>query len=626
MEREVSAAPLGRRLPWLFLVGAAVLAVLLVRLPYARWADAQVHDRLTAALPDRQAPAQVVVIDIDEASLAELGPWPWPRPLIGRLIERLRERGVRVQVWDALFPDSAPGDDHLQAALTGSNPHDTVLGQVLVTDPAVNPAPRSGLLVADSEAPDLCSARAGLSGFLGLASTLQWSRVGHLSATPDPDGRLRRVPAVICEEGRRFPQLTLVAAELLEPGRPWVLNHGGWLSGPTRWLQRGELKFALDEQGYLPIPYHRPHSAWPAVSAARILDQDSASLPLRGVIAIVGSTALGVGDNANTPRHPNAPGVSVHAELLGAALDASWVRAPRLPEFWALALTLLIGFLLLVRIPLRNKNLSFLSGLVIAVALPVLFAVFGRLGLVVLPIAAPASATLAFVLTLLLLQSSLDRQRARRLVTHLESFLPSGLAKEIVEQNPSGESLGKPCTGVLLAVRVVGLERWVASVDSLQALGMVHALNTLAEKNARRHGGALEHVQGETLLIAWSQDGQPQIASALATARELLTELSGLLEANESQQYPLGARAAIEVGAFLLGVAGSRASRRPLLLGPAADIVLAMLALSDELASPLLVGQRAAESGLGLDGSLHSVGRFLLPDRAKPHELYRATL
>lgn len=617
---------MGRRLPLLFLACAALLAALLVQSRLAHWTDAQLHDRLISALPDRPVPAQVVLIDIDEASIAELGPWPWPRPLIGRLIERLRERGVRLQVWDGFFPDSAPGDDSLQAALAAASPRDIVIGQVLVTDPAVNPAPRAGRLIDDPNAPPLCAERAGVTGFLGVTSTLEPSAVGHLSATPDPDGRLRRVPAVLCEGGRRFPQLTVAAAGLLEPDKSWLLREGGWSLGPSRLLQRGNLQFALDDQGYLAIPYHRPHSSWPAVSAARIFEQDSASLPLRGAIAIVGATALGVGDTANTPRHSNAPGVSVHAELLGASLEHAWIRTPRSPEVWAVGLVMLTGLLVIARLPARNRTLWFLFSLGACIVVPVLGAALGRIGLVSLPVAAPASAAVAFVLALFLLQATFDRRQARQLVAHLESFLPSGLAREIVAQNPSGESLGKPCNGVLLAVRVVGLERWVASVDSLQALGMVHALNTLTEKYAHRHHGALEHVQGETFLIAWSQDGPRQAAAAQAAARELLAELQGMLEANESQQYPLGARAAIEAGAFLLGVAGSRASRRPLLLGPASDVVLAMLALSDELASPLLVGERAAGLAPGLEASLQSVGRFLLPDRAKPYELFRAAI
>lgn len=617
----MNPGPLGRGSRYA-LLGLAILAgALLSQARIAAWSDAQLHDQITRSLPPRAAPAQVVLVDIDEFSIGELGPWPWPRSVIAKITQNLRQRGVRLQVWDSFFSEGAPGDAQLQSAIRGGSAPDVVWGQVLVVDPLVQAPPQAGELRADSSAPELCSVHEPIAGYLGVAPDLQPPLVGHLSSTPDGDGRLRRLPAVFCKDGKRYPQLVLAAAEALEPQSGWTLRGGAFPFGPQRWLERGNLRFALDERGYLPIPYHRSHTAWPAVSAARLFDSDAALAPLQGAVVVVGATALGIGDTANTPLHPVAPGASVHAELLGAALENAWVPPPRSPATIAALLVALVGLFLLARAQTRNRALSLTLALLVALLVPLTVATLGRLGSVVLPVTAPSLALIAYALSLLLLDAAAERRQAQRLAAHLESFLPRGLARDIALQNPSGESLGKPCHGVLLAVRVVGMERWTASVDSLQALALAHAVNTLAERIAHRHGGALEHVQGETLLIAWTQADANGVHSAVASARELLNELGNLLPRNESQRYPLGARAAIEAGAFLLGVAGSRASRRPLLLGPAADVVLAMLLLCDELASPLLVGSQAAAAKP--DDVLHPLGHFLLPDQSEPTQLYR---
>jgi len=71
----------------------------------------------------------------------------------------------------------------------------------------------------------------------------------------------------------------------------------------------------------------------------------------------------------------------------------------------------------------------------------------------------------------------------------------------------------------------------------------------------------------------------------------------------------------------LLGVAGPQASRRTLLLGPVADVVLAMLPFCDELAAPVLIGARAAHTLAGQN--LVLIGQFLLLDHAQPQSLYR---
>lgn len=600
---------------------AMLAAAVFAHARFAIWTDAQIQDVLARWLPTRASPQQVIIVDIDERSLTEIGPWPWPRPVIAQLMLHLRQQGAKLQVWDSFFSDRATGDEQIQALFAGQDRHDLVWGQVPVIDPYVKDPPRQGQLRASADAPDLCSAHDPVTGYLGVASSLQPPLVGHLAATPDPDGRLRRLPAVLCLDGQRYPQLVLAAAQALQPQAPWVSHGGAFPFGPAQWLDRGNLRFALDQQGDLTIPYWRPHTAWPAISAARLLAAQAGAPSVSGAIVIVGSSALGISDIASTPFHPSAPGVSVHAELLAAAIDHVWLSPARAPDFIAAMLVGLFGLVLLPSAPARSRVLWLLGSLSAALLAPTLAAAGGRLGGVLLPVTAPAVALLGYSVGLLLLQASAERREARRLADHLASFLPRGLAQDIATQTPSGDSLGKPCQGVLLALRVAGLERWTSSVDSLQALAMVHAVSTVAERSAQRHGGALEHLQGETLLMAWSHADANSVHAAIATALDLGKELDLLLRRNETERYPLGVRAAIESGAFLLGVAGSRTSRRPVLLGPTADAVLAMLALSDELASPLLVGDQAA-SALPVD-TLQPLGCFLLPDHPRSKQLYR---
>ncbi len=48
---------------------------------------------------DRGLPG-VLYVDIDDASLATLGQWPWPRTLMANLVERLEAAGAKVIVFD----------------------------------------------------------------------------------------------------------------------------------------------------------------------------------------------------------------------------------------------------------------------------------------------------------------------------------------------------------------------------------------------------------------------------------------------------------------------------------------------------------------------------------------------
>ncbi len=620
MERTLSAGP-GSRARVGLLLATVLLAALLANLSFSNWTDAQVHDLISAKLPPRAVPAQVVLVDIDERSIADIGPWPWSREVVATLVHNLRQRGARVQLWDVVFAEAAAGDPVLEQTLASAPRPDVVLGQVPVLDPLVQSPPRVGRLVGASDASPLCSEHAPVLGHLGLSESLGSVSMGHIGATPDRDGRLRRLPAVVCVEQARHPQLALAAAALLEPDAPWALSAGSWPFGPHQWLTRGHLSFALDAQGWMRVPYARPHTEWPAISASLLLDPQASLMPLDGAVVLIGATALGLADTVSTPYHPNAPGLSVHAELLGAALDGGWQPLPRAPSMLSAAAAALVALLLVPLMQAHTRGVWLVLSLGLALIAPSLMVLLGRLAGVILPVTAPVLALMSYVFALLLMHVLAERRAAERLAAHLASFLPGDLARDIAQQNPSGESLGKPCQGVLLALRIVGLERWTASVDSLQALALVHALNSVAERAAHRHGGALEHVQGETLLMAWTRADASAVHAAVATARDLLAETSALLQRNESQRHPLGVRAAVEAGAFLIAVAGSRTSRRPLLLGPAVDVAAGMLSLADELASPLLVGARAA--ALQPDVRLVSLGQFLLPDHPEPAPLYR---
>ncbi len=80
-------------------------------------------DRLLAefryGIADRDASGQVVFIDIDSASLAEVGVWPWPRDLHARLLDALMAADVTDVAFDIDFStrSTTPGDDAFAAAL-----------------------------------------------------------------------------------------------------------------------------------------------------------------------------------------------------------------------------------------------------------------------------------------------------------------------------------------------------------------------------------------------------------------------------------------------------------------------------------------------------------------------------
>src|SRR5690606_30448407 len=56
-------------------------------------------------LPRAEAGAPVAIVDIDEASIAALGQWPWPRTVLAQLVDKLGQAGAASIAFDIVFPE-----------------------------------------------------------------------------------------------------------------------------------------------------------------------------------------------------------------------------------------------------------------------------------------------------------------------------------------------------------------------------------------------------------------------------------------------------------------------------------------------------------------------------------------
>ncbi len=75
-------------------------------------------DQLTIATPPKQT-LPITMVMVDQASVAKLGRWPWPRDVHARLIDKLVQGGAAVVAFDLLFPEPGPpqGDEMFVRAI-----------------------------------------------------------------------------------------------------------------------------------------------------------------------------------------------------------------------------------------------------------------------------------------------------------------------------------------------------------------------------------------------------------------------------------------------------------------------------------------------------------------------------
>ena len=176
------------------------------------------------SIATRPPGSQIVIVDIDERSLAAVGQWPWRRDVMAQLIRRLKDLGASVVALDIIFAESdryqttgTASDDVLADTLRAGG---VVLGYALTFDRTDEPSTECvqhslGLPIvrrfagsADTDVPFFRATRAicNLPALTAAASSS-----GFLNAAPDPDGILRRAPLLMELHGRVYPSLALAA-------------------------------------------------------------------------------------------------------------------------------------------------------------------------------------------------------------------------------------------------------------------------------------------------------------------------------------------------------------------------------------------------------------------------------
>jgi CHASE2 domain-containing sensor protein/nitrogen-specific signal transduction histidine kinase len=255
-----------------------------------------------AALPARPAAEDIVIVAIDDASLAEIGRWPWPRAVHAALLERVQAAGARAIGLDLIFSEPGrvgdAGDEALERAVAAGPP--TVLPLLF------------------ERAPD-----GSLRESLPIPALIKVARaLGHVHLELDRDGIAR---SVFLLEGLGLPRWPYFGLALLETARgPSV----GELPG-ERHPDPGGGSAAWVRDYQVHVPFAGPPGHFRYLSYADVLRGAVSAEQLRGKLVLVGATAQGMGDAYPTPRsgHGRAmPGVEIAANVVQALRDGTTIR------------------------------------------------------------------------------------------------------------------------------------------------------------------------------------------------------------------------------------------------------------------------------------------------------------
>lgn len=523
--REPGAGRITALLPYLgVLLG---IAVFIAEPPWMIEVRHGFFDRLQRWQPRPPAADPVLVVDIDDESLARIGQWPWPRTRLAQMLDRIAAQGPRAIGLDMTFPepdrtspkallDLWPIASDMRRAIAALPDHDlrfagaigasrAVLGYALREHGANETPMRPPAFVLSG--PDPSPALFHFDGRLGSIPVLEDAAggLGHVSVVEDSDGLVRRIPVVVALAGRPAPSLALEVIRVAAGASTVLLGTSGDDGGPLA-LAVGALQLPLTSRGEAWIHYgFRQHDAYiPAWTVLAAGDGPPPPPRFAGRIVLVGSSAALLHDMRPTPLGEYVPGVEAHRQLIEQVVAGHHLLRPD----WAPAaeaLALVIGAWLVIRVAARHPPaLGVLAlGALAGSALAATASAFHFRGLLVDAVSPAAGWGLCFVLaSLARLYRSERRQRWVRTV--FSRYVSPNLVRHLVTHPEALEIGGKrqPCSFIFTDLE--GFTSLIERTEPRNAVALINAYLDGMIAIVFRHEGTLIRIVGDALAVMFS--------------------------------------------------------------------------------------------------------------------------
>lgn len=523
----------------------------------------------------RTAPRGVVIVAIDEATIARAGSFPPPRSVLARIVRAIAASDPQVVAVDILLVDAgAPEQDAALAAALGST--------------------KSVIAAIASFAADRAPAAAGSGDPLPRPLGILWpreefarsARVGVTNLSTDRFGVPRYVPLLFDAGGTIVPSFVLVAAAAALSTDP-VLGRGA--------LRLGGRSVDTDLGYHLPLRYYGARGSVRTISALRALDGDLDPEDVRGQVVVLGSSAITTGDSFATPFDRAVPGVEILATGISNLLAAdALIRDDETRRIDAAAgVVLPIGMVLLLamrRIPLAVTLALILFGLWAAsVHLAFLRGYW-------LSFALPAAASLPIVAAYGIARLSLEQRAAGRFRAEGEALRRFHSPDLVARLAHDPRFLATP-VAQQAGVIFVDLSKFTGVTEALGAAWtqeLLAALHGRIEEAARAHQGVVVSYMGDGAMIVFGlPETKPDDASralrAVARLYDSLTHwIADLPPIARDRLLP---RIGAHFGPVVLSRLGAADHQHITATGDTVNVASRLLEVAKERHAPIVVSE-----------------------------------
>jgi adenylate cyclase len=555
------------RAPWIVALLVLVNALLLRALDpvgLTRLRDVA-FDSFQRIKPRTYHPATPVrIVDIDEAALAEFGQWPWPRTIVGRLIDKLTEKGAAVIAFDVVFaePDRSSisrmikdlvvdADAATVQKLTAAiQDNDKVLADSIAKsrvvlgfgfDPhggAQPPKRMFGTAFAGDDPSQFLPVQQGTVKPLAM---LEAAAKGNGSVNTDVEGSvIRRVPMlfrVVGQEGL-FPALSIEALRVAQGASTYVIKSSGASSEMSFGaktgivaIRTGDIEARTDSRGRLAL-YDSGHREERFVSARAVLKDEVPPDKLDGQIIFIGTSAIGLKDLRSTPVDDSAPGVEVHAQLAEQMIEQEFLARPDFADGAEFLYLAAIGALFVFLLPrLSAGKMTIVAVIFIGIGLAVPWIAFSEYDLLFDPVYPPVTLAVIYVSGTALAFMRTERERSA--IRGAFGLYLSPDQVERIARHPELLQLGGEMREItVMFTDVRGFTRISEQFDPHGLTRFMNRFLTPMTDLIRNHRGTIDKYMGDAIMAFWNAPLDVDRHAALACDTALAMQ-ARLIELNE---------------------------------------------------------------------------------------------
>lgn len=611
--------------------------------------DQRLYDwRLRFFNPPPKHDERIVIVDIDDKSLKELGRWPWHRDVLAQLLKELADRQHAAAIgFDVVFaePEKDQSLKTVEEWLHTAGPrlppaqldalrklmdHDAILARAMQDRPVVLGyyfstevhGSRTGelpppLSVSSSGATRTFPGIHSMEGYSAPLKTFTQSALssGFINAIADSDGVLRSVPIVArrgAADGKEqyYPSLTLallMAAMHIEqinlaPVDSRQTSGHAVLAGLDLLQGGSRLRIPTDTTGNVLVPYRSaggPEAGrFTYVSALDVVQGKLTAGQLDGRIVLVGTTVPGLRDLRSTPVNEVYPGVEVHASVLADMLDGQFIHTPDYARGYSVLVLIVAVAILLFILP----KVSLLGSL--GVLLGIMAAVIGlnswlyvKAGLA-LPLARSLLVLFFTHLLYTLFGYFTELRTKSKLVELFGHYVPADLVARMASQP---EAYSMDAQSRELTVMFCDVRNFTGLAETMEPVQLQNLLNDLFNRMSQviaAHMGTIDKYIGDCVMVFWGAPvNDPQHAMhAIQTADGILSMLQQFNHEQMAQGLPeIRVGIGINSGVVSVGDMGSSLRRNYTVIGDAVNLAARLESLCKLYGVQILAGPHTVE-------------------------------